>query len=126
MELVLPNNYVVIDEEEMMYLDGGAIYIPRRAITGAITGAAYAAYAALAAAGGGGLQLVLASYGLRSALVAGIVKGLGVLGIHIGNAFANTVIRSIASAGIGAGADWIFTNIIDGWDGRRDNQLRIG
>ncbi|MDS2309209.1 SPH_0227 family bacteriocin-like peptide, partial [Streptococcus pneumoniae] len=24
MELVLPNNYVVIDEEEMMYLDGGA------------------------------------------------------------------------------------------------------
>ncbi|OZS28858.1 argininosuccinate lyase, partial [Streptococcus pneumoniae] len=30
MELVLPNNYVVIDEEEMMYLDGGAIYIPRR------------------------------------------------------------------------------------------------
>lgn len=79
----------------------GGLYI---AITGAITGAAYAA---LAAAGGGGLQLVLASYGLRSALVAGIVKGLGVLGIHIGNAFANTVIRSIASAGIGAGADWI-------------------
>lgn len=120
MELVLPNNYVTIDKQEMMYLDGGAIYIPRWAITGAITGAA------LAAAGGGGLQLVLASYGLRSALVAGIVKGLGVLGIHIGNAFANTVIRSIASAGIGAGADWIFTNIIDGWDGRRDNQLRIG
>ncbi|COA98021.1 hypothetical protein AZJ90_11130 [Streptococcus pneumoniae] len=106
-----------------MYLDGGAIYIPKWAITGAITGAAYAA---LVAAGGGGLQLVLASYGLRSALVAGIVKGLGVLGIHIGNAFANTVIRSIASAEIGAGADWIFTNIIDGWDGRRDNQLRIG
>ncbi|MDS3798589.1 SPH_0227 family bacteriocin-like peptide, partial [Streptococcus pneumoniae] len=24
MELVLPNNYVVIDEEVMMYLDGGA------------------------------------------------------------------------------------------------------
>ncbi|MGI0377598.1 SPH_0227 family bacteriocin-like peptide, partial [Streptococcus pneumoniae] len=24
MELVLPNNYVVIDEEEMMYLDGEA------------------------------------------------------------------------------------------------------
>ncbi|HES9826834.1 TPA: argininosuccinate lyase, partial [Streptococcus pneumoniae] len=23
MELVLPNNYVVIDEEVMMYLDGG-------------------------------------------------------------------------------------------------------
>ncbi|TVW59726.1 argininosuccinate lyase, partial [Streptococcus pneumoniae] len=23
MELVLPNNYVVIDEEEMMYFDGG-------------------------------------------------------------------------------------------------------
>lgn len=23
MELVLPNNYVALDEEEMMYLDGG-------------------------------------------------------------------------------------------------------
>lgn len=28
MELVLPNNYVVIDEEEMMYLDGGAYLTP--------------------------------------------------------------------------------------------------
>ena len=25
MELVLPNNYVAIDEEEMMYLDGGGV-----------------------------------------------------------------------------------------------------
>lgn len=122
MELVLPNNYVVLNQEEMMYLDGGEFYVPKWAITGAITGAAYAALAA----GGGGLQLVLASYGMRSALLAGIVKGLGVLGIHVGNAFANTIIRSIASGGIGAGADWIFTNVIDGWDGKRDNQLRVG
>ncbi|CEO74915.1 Membrane protein [Streptococcus pneumoniae] len=28
MELVLPNNYVVIDEEEMMYLDGGGYIYP--------------------------------------------------------------------------------------------------
>ncbi|VMN87928.1 Membrane protein [Streptococcus pneumoniae] len=26
MELVLPNNYVVIDEEVMMYLDGGGLF----------------------------------------------------------------------------------------------------
>lgn len=26
MELVLPNNYVVIDEEEMMYLDEGGLF----------------------------------------------------------------------------------------------------
>lgn len=26
MELVLPNNYAVIDEEEMMYLDGGGLF----------------------------------------------------------------------------------------------------
>lgn len=107
----------------MMYTDGGAFYIPKWAITGAITGAAYAE---LAVASGGGLQLVLASYGMRSALLAGIVKRLGVLGIHVGNAFANTIIRTIASGGIGAGADWIFTNVIDGWDGKRDNQLRVG
>ncbi|AER18172.1 hypothetical protein [Streptococcus suis] len=25
MELVMPNNYVVLEEEEMMYLDGGEI-----------------------------------------------------------------------------------------------------
>ncbi|HEU8649349.1 TPA: hypothetical protein VWP27_002018 [Streptococcus pneumoniae] len=33
MELVLPNNYVVIDEEEMMYLDGGA-YLSKSACQG--------------------------------------------------------------------------------------------
>ncbi|VOJ59044.1 Membrane protein [Streptococcus pneumoniae] len=33
MELVLPNNYVVIDEEVMMYLDGGA-YLSKRACQG--------------------------------------------------------------------------------------------
>ncbi|CAG5680528.1 Uncharacterised protein [Streptococcus pneumoniae] len=26
MELVLPNNYVALEEEEMMYLDGGVFY----------------------------------------------------------------------------------------------------
>ncbi|SNM52759.1 Uncharacterised protein [Streptococcus pneumoniae] len=31
MELVLPNNYVVIDEEVMMYLDGGA-YLSKRLV----------------------------------------------------------------------------------------------
>ena len=25
MELVLPNNYVVLEQEEMMYLDGGGV-----------------------------------------------------------------------------------------------------
>lgn len=123
MELVLPNNYVALQQEEMMYLDGGAIYVPGWMITSAITGAAPAA---LGAAAGGGLQLVLASYGLRSAFMAGIVKGLGVLGIHIGNAFANTIIGTIARTGILGGANWIFNNIIDGWDGKRDNQLKIG
>ncbi|CTI52404.1 conserved hypothetical protein, partial [Streptococcus pneumoniae] len=33
MELVLPNNYVVIDEEVMMYLDGGD-YLSKRACQG--------------------------------------------------------------------------------------------
>ena len=27
MELVLPNNYVDLEQEEMMYLDGGGLYI---------------------------------------------------------------------------------------------------
>ena len=116
MELVLPTNYIALEQEEMMYLDRGAFYVPKWVIIGAITGAA--------SCGGGGFQLVLASYGLRSALVAGIVKGLGGLGIHIGNAFANTIVRGLASGGISAGADWIFTNIIDGWNEKRDNQLR--
>lgn len=48
MELVLPNNYVVIDEEEMMYLDGegwlallcGGVGGVAGGIAGAITGAA--------------------------------------------------------------------------------------
>ena len=34
MELVLPNNYVEVEEEEMMYLDGGWVY--RGAVAGLI------------------------------------------------------------------------------------------
>lgn len=48
MELVLPNNYVTIDEQEMMYLDGegwlallcGGVGSVAGGIAGAITGAA--------------------------------------------------------------------------------------
>ncbi|HGK1955481.1 TPA: argininosuccinate lyase [Streptococcus pneumoniae] len=43
MDLVLPNNYVVIDEEEMMYLDGGA-YLSKRACQGICAAAGKIAY----------------------------------------------------------------------------------
>lgn len=33
MELVLPNNYVALEQEEMIYLDGGA-YLSKRACQG--------------------------------------------------------------------------------------------
>ncbi|HGR1406661.1 TPA: argininosuccinate lyase [Streptococcus pneumoniae] len=45
MDLVLPNNYVVIDEEEMMYLDGGA-YLSKRACQGICAAAGVLATAA--------------------------------------------------------------------------------
>ncbi|WP_061760936.1 hypothetical protein, partial [Streptococcus pneumoniae] len=45
MELVLPNNYVVIDEEVMMYLDGGA-YLSKRACQGICAAAGVLATAA--------------------------------------------------------------------------------
>ena len=40
MEMVLPASYVVVEEEEMMYLDVGGLIANTLAVTGGITGAA--------------------------------------------------------------------------------------
>ena len=124
MELVLPKNYVEIEQEEMMYLDGG-LSIPKWTVTGTITAMAYAA---LAVSGGalatGGLKVVLGSMGLRKALVASIVKALGKLGISVGNALASSWVRTFASGGI-AGLASNIADSIDGWDGNKDGWIKI-
>ncbi|CNA14182.1 Uncharacterised protein [Streptococcus pneumoniae] len=61
MELVLPNNYVVLEQEEMMYLDGG-FSIPRWPVATAIN------IAFNGVLGGGAISLVrnyIRNYGLR-------------------------------------------------------------
>ena len=77
MELVLPNNYVVIDEEEMIYLDGG-FSIPRWPVATAIN------IAFNGVLGGGAISLVrnyIRNYGLRwitSAIVGSAARYVGV------------------------------------------------
>ncbi|CTG02111.1 conserved hypothetical protein, partial [Streptococcus pneumoniae] len=61
MELVLPNNYVVIDEEEMMYLDGGA-YLSKRACQGICVALAMSSGTFIALAGAAVLTKKLINY----------------------------------------------------------------
>ncbi|MFM1536326.1 hypothetical protein [Helcococcus ovis] len=124
MELVLPQNYVEIEQEEMMYLDGG-LSVPTWSVTGTITAAVYAF---LAASGGavasGGLKVVLGSMGMRNALAAGIVKALGVVGIKIGNSLAATWLKTIVSGGVSGLASNIATEL-DKRDGKHDGWVKV-
>ncbi|SND79412.1 argininosuccinate lyase [Streptococcus pneumoniae] len=61
MELVLPNNYVVIDEEEMMYFDGGA-YLSKRACQGICAALAMSSGTFIALAGAAVLTKKLINY----------------------------------------------------------------
>lgn len=77
MELVLPNNYVVLEQEEMMYLDGG-FSIPRWPVATAIN------IAFNGVLGGGAISLVrnyIRNYGLRrvtSAIAGAAARYVGV------------------------------------------------
>lgn len=118
MNLVLQNNYVELEQEEMMYVDGGW-GVPTWLVKTSIVGLATAAITSI---GGWGLKAVLASYSLRTAFVAAIVKGLGVMGIHIGNVFANKIVRFLAIGGISDFANK-FANDLDSRDGVLDGWI---
>lgn len=124
MEMVLPRNYVEIEQEEMMYLDGG-FSIPTWSVTGTITAATYAF---LAAAGGavatGGLKVVLGSMSLRNTLAAGIVKAVGASGIRVGNALVSSWLRTVVSGGVSGVASRI-ANYLDGRDGKKNGWIRV-
>ncbi|CVO39901.1 TPA: argininosuccinate lyase [Streptococcus pneumoniae] len=62
MELVLPNNYVVIDEEEMMYLDGGGAYLSKSDCQGICAALAMSPGTFIALAGAAVLTKKLINY----------------------------------------------------------------
>ncbi|CKH58540.1 SPH_0224 family bacteriocin-like peptide [Streptococcus pneumoniae] len=91
MELVLPNNYVVIDEEEMMYLDGG-FSIPRWPVATAIN------IAFNGVLGGGAISLVrnyIRNYGLRrvTSAIAGVAARY--VGVRVANRVAGFTLSAI-------------------------------
>lgn len=61
MELVLPNNYVALEQEEMMYLDGGA-YLSKRACQGICVALAMSSGTFIALAGAAVLTKKLINY----------------------------------------------------------------
>ncbi|VFI35796.1 Membrane protein [Streptococcus pneumoniae] len=61
MELVLPNNYVALEQEEMMYLDGGA-YLSKRACQGICAALAMSPGTFIALAGAAVLTKKLINY----------------------------------------------------------------
>lgn len=82
MELVLPNNYVTIDEQEMMYLDGegwlallcGGVGSVAGGIAGAITGAALGTIT-LPVIGTVSYSFILATCGAATGYMSGYIIG---------------------------------------------------
>ncbi|HET8037265.1 TPA: SPH_0224 family bacteriocin-like peptide [Streptococcus pneumoniae] len=91
MELVLPNNYVVIDEEEMMYLDGG-FSIPRWPVATAIN------IAFNGVLGGGAISLVrnyIRNYSLRRVTSAIAGAAARYVGVRVANRVAGFALSAI-------------------------------
>ncbi|HGR5341114.1 TPA: SPH_0224 family bacteriocin-like peptide [Streptococcus pneumoniae] len=91
MELVLPNNYVVLEQEEMMYLDGG-FSIPRWPIATAIN------IAFNGVLGGGAISLVrnyIRNYGLRRVTSAIAGAAARYVGVRVANRVAGFALSAI-------------------------------
>ncbi|HGR9263973.1 TPA: SPH_0224 family bacteriocin-like peptide [Streptococcus pneumoniae] len=91
MELVLPNNYVVLKQEEMMYLDGG-FSIPRWPVATAIN------IAFNGVLGGGAISLVrnyIRNYGLRRVTSAIAGAAARYVGVRVANRVAGFALSAI-------------------------------
>ncbi|SNK37089.1 Uncharacterised protein [Streptococcus pneumoniae] len=91
MDLVLPNNYVVLEQEEMMYLDGG-FSIPRWPVATAIN------IAFNGVLGGGAISLVrnyIRNYGLRRVTSAIAGAAARYVGVRVANRVAGFALSAI-------------------------------
>ncbi|CAG6230602.1 Uncharacterised protein [Streptococcus pneumoniae] len=91
MELVLPNNYVVLEQEEMMYLDGG-FSIPRWPVPTAIN------IAFNGVLGVGAISLVrnyIRNYGLRRVTSAIAGAAARYVGVRVANRVAGVALSAI-------------------------------
>ncbi|NMG84657.1 SPH_0224 family bacteriocin-like peptide, partial [Streptococcus pneumoniae] len=91
MELVLPNNYVALEQEEMMYLDGG-FSIPRWPVATAIN------IAFNGVLGGGAISLVrnyIRNYGLRRVTSAIAGAAARYVGVRVANRVAGFALSAI-------------------------------
>ena len=126
MALQLPSSYVLMDAEEMEYVEGG-LTVSRTFFVWTISIAAGAGITALTGGVGtlfanASLKLVLSSYELRYAFAKTIVKAIGALGINVGNMIP-TIAGGISGCGLGDLAGYIFDNWIDGLDGVMDRAI---
>ena len=104
MEMVLPRNYVEIEQEEMMYLDGGAKYLGTfSGFTGWATAAALVTTGGLLAATGGFVGK--AAYGM---LAMGPIGWIATIVVAFNGAAMSVVGSSISGTG-GAAATLMST-----------------
>lgn len=126
MELVLPSNYVEMQEEEMMYLEGGLISVYKNVFATGVNIAMLAAFTFLGGSvAGAGLKTILASMSMRKTAVSAIVKGAGVAGIKIGNSVQNKILQGLAAASVTNFSNWVFDKYIDNLDGKKDGKYTI-
>lgn len=124
MELVLPKNYVEIEQEEMMYLDGGWS-VPKAVVSFAVNGLVNT-IAAFFMGGGGGistLKLAIKSVG-RKKVTDKFRTGLSkFISIQLANRISGIIIGLITGYG-GFSIGGLVANYLD--NSRFDGDRRLG
>lgn len=123
--LQMPSSYVLMDNDEMEYLDGG-FAVSKNVFKWTVSAIVTTGMIAL---GGGisyaGLKTVLGSMSLKNQLIRLLVKGIGKLGIAGGNALASKFGSGLAGCIAGDFLGNVFTRYIDPLDGRVDDKIKI-
>lgn len=118
MELVLPQNYVEVTEEEMMYLDGG-ISVPKWAVAGGINAGVNLAAAWIT--GGGGIALAKAA--IRAVGQRAFTNTLkSALGRFIATRIATTIAGTVVGFVLGSGGYSVGGAVANYWDARDRNR----
>ena len=124
-ELILPEGYVSVENEEMEYIDGG-ISIPRVVFATTINIGVSALITAISGGvGTAGLRIVLGSMAMRQKFAAGIVKAIGKISLKAASLIGTTWVTKVGAALAADLGGWVFDNYIDGIDGSRNGELTI-
>lgn len=123
--LKMPASYVLMDNDEMEYLDGG-LTISKNVFKYTCQFAIMAGVTCLS--GGlavGGLKAVLGSMSLKKTLVKVLVKAIGKMGIAAGSALSSKFMTGLIGCVSGDFLGNVFDKYIDKLDGKKDSKIKV-